>query len=212
MDYITNNILGKPEVVGEIKSISPMPKNSLLGENPNCNFVADIMKNELNTDIALINSGNMRASFEVGHLSTRDITALAPLNNKMCIIKMTEKELIDALKVGAKSTLEQDSSPGILQVSGLRYKMNKSGELTEIKFIDKDGKENLIDVNNPNVFKTYTVALDDFVAKGGNNYMTNHWDNAIAKYDFDKDKLVIDYLKKFNTPIEIKTDGRIQIS
>lgn len=209
--FFTDKILGKAEVVGTIKSAKKQTP-SLVDENPSADFVNDAVRNELGVDVAITNSANMRASFEPGPITTRDISGLTPFKNKMCIFKLNEKELVDAIKVGAKSLANADNMPGIIQVSGLKYVISKSGEVKKASFVDKTGKETLIDVNNPNTFKTYRVGADIFIAKGGNNYLSsNKWDGAEAQFDFDKDKLVVDYIKKLNKPIDIVGDGRIQV-
>lgn len=208
MQYFTDAILGKPKVVGTIASVQPY-KFSLINENPNANFINDAVRSELGVDISMINPGNLRANFEVGKLTDRDLFNLTPFKNDMCVFKMTEKELVDALKIGAKSIFRDDKMPGLIQLSGVKYSVTKDGEIKNITFIDKEGKETMIDTNKPNPFKTYSVAADVYVAKGGNGYLTNKWDNAEQKFNFDKDKFVVDYLQKTSTPIDIKTDGRI---
>lgn len=97
--------------------------------------------------------------------------------------------------------------------SGLKYTVSRSGELKAASFIDKEGKENAIDVNNPNSNKVYTVATDDFMASGGDNLLENKIEKGKIdeKFDFDKDKLTCDYIKKMNTPVELKDDGRITV-
>ena len=212
LKYIFDSILGKAEKVGVIASAEPTPIKSLIQENPHADFLADAMKNELKTDIAIVNSANLRGGFEVGPIDTRDISNLTPFKNKMTIIKITEKELVDALKLGASSITKPDNKPGILQVSGLKYTMNKSGEVLDFKFLGKDGNETPIDVKNPNTFKTYTVAVDDYYAIGKDGFsMLNKYDTAEAKFDFDKDKLAADYIKHLNKPVDIKADGRITV-
>lgn len=212
MGYIFNTILGKPENIGEIASAPPFPKDQYTMENPHADLFTDAMRSELNTDIAILNSANLRGAFEVGSITDRDISNITPFKNKMTIMTVNEKELVDALKLGAKSLTTPDHKPGILQVSGLKYTMNKSGKLVNAKFIDKTGKENVIDINNPNTFKTYTVAIDDYYAKGKDDFtMLKKIDKLDKLFDFDKDKLAIDYIKKLNKPVEIKSDGRIQV-
>lgn len=210
MEYLTNAILGKPQIIGKINSI-PQYKFSLINENPNANFINDAVRSELSVDISMINAANMRANFEVGNLTDRDLFNMAPFKNNMCIFQLTEKELVDAIKNGAKSLQREDNMPGIAQFSGIRYTMDKQGNVQEIYFVNKDGQESKIEVNNPNPFKTYRVAADSFVAKGGNGYISNKWDTAEKTFTFDKDTLAIEYVKKLNKPIDIKTDGRIQI-
>lgn len=210
MKHFIDQTLGKPAVIGEIKS-APKHEHSLIAENPSANFVLDAERSELGIDAVIINSGNFRSSFEPGNLTDRDLKILTPFDNKVWILKLTEKELVDALKIGAKSLIKDDNTPGIIQCSGIKYTMSKSGELKNAIIIGKNGEEKSIDVNNPNPFKTYTVATDDFVAKGGNYYLPNKEDSVIQKFDFDKNKLVEDYIKKHPEPIDIKADGRIKI-
>lgn len=213
LKYVYDTILGQAENVGFIRSAALPPSRILVEENPHANFLCDAIKNELNVDIGMVNAANLRGNFESGEVTTRDISAITPFRNKMTIITVNEKELVDAIKWGAKSMITSDNKPGLMQVSGLSYAVNKLGELVDLNYIDKDGNKNKIDINNPNVFKTYTVGIDDFCAKGRDGFsMLNKYDNQeTIKFDFDKDKLAADYIKKFNAPIDIKTDGRIQI-
>lgn len=210
MKNLIDKIIGKPKVIGAIKS-APKHEHTLSSENPSADFVLDAERSELGVDLVLINSGNFRSSFEPGELTDRDLKTLTPFDNKVWVVKLTEKEIVDALKIGAKSLTEEDNMPGIVQCSGLKYTMSKSGELKNVTYLDKDGSEKQIDVNNPNPFKIYTVATDDYVAKGGNGYFTAKEDSIVTKYNFDKNKLVEDYLKKLNAPVDIKLDNRITI-
>lgn len=213
LKYVYDTILGPAEKVGFVRSADPSPVKILVEENPHASFLADAIRSELNVDIGMVNAANLRGNFEAGELNTRDISAITPFRNKMTIITVNEKELVDALDWGAKSIAKPDNKPGLMQVSGLRYKISKEGNLVDLIFIDKSGKENKIDIKNPNVFKTYTIGIDDFCAKGKDGFtMFNKFnDPATAKFDFDKDKLAADYIKKLDRPIDIKADGRIQI-
>lgn len=207
------SILGKPEVIGKVKTATPPPENRLIESNPHANIIVDAMKNELGTDIGILNSGNIRGSFSEGPIDTRLVSDITPFEDKMWVINLTEKQIVDSIKVGLKSLTEQTHKPGLLFVSGLKYKANKQGDLLEMEFIDKDNVAHKIDVNNPDPNKKYTVACDDFYATGGNNYLKtdNPNDIVIKKYNFDKDKLTCDYIKKLQQPIEIKDDNRITI-
>lgn len=210
MKYLADSVLGKAEVVGTVKS-APKHFHTLIDENPSVNFLADAERSELGTDIVMVNAGNIRASLEEGPLTNRDLQILTPFDNKVWVLRLNEKELVDAVKIGAKSLVKVDNTPGILQFSGLKYTMTKSGEVTEISYVDREGKETPIDVKNPNVFKTYTVAVDDYIAKGGNDYLSGRLDAVEKKYDYDKNKVVIDYLKKHPEPIVVDTKSRIKV-
>lgn len=210
---VFDHILGKPELLGEIKSAPNPPKNRLLEPNPNGYYIMDAVRKELDTDLAIINIGNIRGFFEVGPVDSRQVFEVVPLKNNMVILKLTEKELVDALKEGAKSFGRSGNKPGLVIPSGLKYTVSKKGEIISVSYIDKQGKETAIDVNNPNPNKIYTVATDDFLASGGDKLISNKiaTNEIDKKFDFDKDKLTCDYIRKSNEPIEIKDDGRITI-
>ena len=210
--YAVEGILGKPEILCEIKSAPPVPKNRLISDNPNVSIIVDAMKDELGTDIALLNAGNIRGNFDVGTVDSRLISDITPFKNNMVIANVSEKELVDALKVGTKSFVNKGNKPGLFYVSGLKYTVNTNGELVDLKFIDKQNNEQIIDVTNPRADKFYKVAMDDFTATGGDGYFPKTNPNFIEKiFDFDKDKLACDYIKKMQSPIEIKDEKRITV-
>lgn len=206
-------ILGKPEVIGRVKAAVPPPVKRLAENNPHGNMIADAMRSELGTDIAILNAGNIRGSFSQGPIDTRLISDITPFEDHMMILGLTEKQIVDSIKVGCKSIPRSSNKPGILLTSGLKYKANKQGELLELEFIDKNNQVHKIDVNNPDPNKKYTVAADDFYATGGDGYLESNKNPefVIQKFDVDKNKLACDYIKKLNQPIEITDDKRIQI-
>ncbi|MBQ9688403.1 5'-nucleotidase C-terminal domain-containing protein [bacterium] len=210
---IFDTIMGKAQVIGKIESADPMPKQVLKEENPHASFIADVIRKELNTDIGMINAANLRGCFEAGRITDRDVSSTTPFKNTMLVINLTEKEVVDTIKYSCSSMTKNDGKPGLMQVSGLKYTVNKQGELLDLTFIDKDGKEVAIDINNPRSDKKYSVGVDDFCGKGRDGYtMMNKFDEPDTKiFDFDKDKLAIDYIKKQTEPIHIKKDGRIKI-
>lgn len=207
------SIIGKPEIVGNIKSAPPNPKNRLIENNPHGNFIADAMRKELGTDIALLNAANIRGFFIDGDIDVRRINDITPFEDKMMICELSEKQIVNAIKVGAKSFTNQDKKPGIILVSGLEYTVSKKGELIDMSYTDKNGQKIKIDVNNPSETKKYTVACDDFLACGGDNYLpvNSHPDYVKQVFDQDKNVYTANYIRKQNAPIEIKTDDRIKI-
>lgn len=210
--YAVEEIIGKPEHVGVINSAPPTPKNRLIENNPHGNFLVDAMRKELGVDIALLNSANIRGYFEKGKVDTRKVAEITPFKNKMVVAKINEKELVDAIKLGGKSFVNPGNKPGIVMVSGLQYTMNDKGELLKLSYIDDNGNITPIDINNPNPAKVLRVAMDDFYATGGDGFtMLNKKLEAEAVYDFDKDKLACDYIKKQDKPIDISDDKRIEI-
>ena len=208
-------VLGKAEVVGKLGYVEAPPKDIYASENPHCSFIVDCMRNELGTDIAVVNSANLRGRFYPGIIDTRELHLITPFGNKIVVIRATEDEIVNSIKNCLKvSMADPKHRPGILQVSGLRYEYSAStGDLISISFVDKDNNIHPIDVNNPRKDKFYTIALDDFCALVENNGMglPHRYDEAIAMYEYDKDKCVADYMKKQKNPVEIVSDGRIKV-
>lgn len=207
------SIIGKPEILAEIKSAPPAPKNRLLENNPHGNIIVDAMRHELGTDVAILNSGNIRGFFPEGKIDSRRINDVTPFEDKMLICSLSEKQIVDAIKVGAKSFEKSDNKPGILLVSGLEYTVTDKGKLVDLNFVNKDGSKSPIDVNNPSETRKFTVACDDFFACGGDNYLPTNQnpDYIVKKFDVDKNVYTANYIKNLKQPVEIKADDRIKI-
>ena len=213
MSKAIDSILGESPEIGDLKHVDPLPKNANLEENPWADFVADALKTRLNSDIVLINSANFRGSVDYGRITERDISSIFPFNNKLYKVRINEKDMVDAIKLCAKTYTAKNLKPGIMQVSGLSYKIDKQGNLLAISYHDKQGQIRSIDVNNPDPNKTYTAIYDEFLIGGGDNLsMLKREDkDIIERYTFDKDKVTIDYIKTLKQPFEVRKDGRITI-
>lgn len=209
---VFDRIMGEPEQLGVIRSALPCPKNRLTEENPHVNFVADAMRYELGTDISILNAGNIRNTFQPGTIDTSDTKAISPFANGMLITTINEKDLVDGFNLGAKSILDENGKPGLMYGSGLTYTISrKTGDIVDMQYTDKDGNVRNIDVKNPDPNKIYRVASDDYVMSGGDHLTPfNQIDHAEQRFDFDKDKLVADYIKHQNQPIDINQTGRIK--
>lgn len=208
-------IIGKPEIIGRVNTAVPMPKNILIEDNPHGDLIADAMRYELDTDIAILNTGNIRGAFTSGsEVDSRLLADISPFEDKMMVLNLSEKQIVDAIKVGLEKSFNNKAhKPGILLVSGMKYKCNTKGELLSLEYIDRNNQSHPIDIKNPSVDKKYTVAADDFFAKGGDNYLpTNpNPDFVLKTLDYDKNKIACDYIKKLNQPFDVKYDGRLEI-
>ena len=208
-------IIGKPEIVGRVGKAVPMPKHILIEDNPHGDLIADAMRHELGTDIAILNTGNIRGWFDSGmEVDSRLLGDISPFEDKMMVLSLTEEQIVNAIKAGLELSFNSENNkPGILLVSGMKYKCNKKGELLNLEFIDKNNKSHAININNPSQSKTYTVAADDFFAMGGDNYLPANLDKSqiLKILDFDKNKLACDYIKKLPQPFDVVPDGRLEI-
>lgn len=209
---IFNKYLGKPEVVGYVKEVPPPPK-SLIEENPHANFVCDILKSETNSDIALWQNAGVRNSFHEGELNSSDLKDMAPFLDYIVVANVSEKKIVDLIQHAVETSFKTPSKkPGLISVSGLKYTVDpQKGKLTEISFIDKNGEDHEIDVENPSETKTYRVVADEFLMSAGADYkVLAEEDEYVKHYPYDKDFIVCEYLKKHKEPIVIEHSGRIE--
>ena len=201
------------KIYGEINSAPPEPKDLLISPNPHGYFIADCMRKDLNCDIALIQSANMRGYFEKGEVDDRILNDILPFKNELYKMRYSEKDIVDALKFACENSFNSHShKPGMFYASGLKYTLNDKGKLLSLTFVDKNGKENPIDVNNPRYDKFYTTVINDYCAQGNDKFtMLDKPQQIIEKTGIDSAICVANVLKTTKAPVQIIDDGRIKI-
>jgi len=125
-------------------------------------LIADIMRHASGVDVTIINGGEIRTSIKRGEIRVKDIYSVLPFDNYIVAIKLTGKQIRDALEHGVSAVEEEEGR--FPQVSGLTFKYSPS---------DKRGsrvKEVLIAGKPMDSDWEYTVATNDFLAAGGDGY------------------------------------------
>ena len=209
--YIFNGILGEPEPVGYIEYAPPAPK-SLLEENPHANFMCDAMKYEMDADIGVWNNNATRNYFKKGNIDSSDIKEIAPFADNISVAEVSEATLVNAFKKATEMSYNSiGNKPGLLAVSGLNYTVSPSKKtLVGMNFIDKNGVENPIDINNQREDKKYKVVADSFIMSWGADYEVLSPKDKCTEYPFNKAYLTCEYIKHLNKPIVINQTGRIK--
>ena len=107
----------------------------------------------------------------------------------------------------------QEGEPGLLYASGIEYKINEKGELLELYVIDKKGKKEKIDINNPSEKITYNAIYDDFTMRADGEYPALAPKFDVEYFDYDKDATAIKYIQKMKNKnsLEFSYDNRIEI-
>ena len=208
--YMFNEILGKPEQVGYIEYAPPAPK-SLLEENPHANFMCDAMRYEMDADIGIWNNAATRNYFKQGNIDSSDIKEIAPFADNISVAEVSEATLVNAFKKATEISYNSiGNKPGLLAVSGLNYTVSPTKKtVVAMNFIDKDGNEYPIDVNNPRTDKKYKVVADSFIMSWGADYEVLSPKDKCVEYPFNKAYLTCEYIKHLNKPIVINQTGRI---
>lgn len=214
--------------IGQVSDLFPRggsPAVERSGETPMGNYVADLMRKELKTDLAITNGGGLRdtfpaATYKVVNTSYKrpaagvtgpfdvtlgDAISVLPFGNSVAVATITGTQLWAALENGVSQFPSGGRFP---QISGFKFSFDASkaagARITAVTKLDgtaiaKDDKK-------------YTVAVNDFMLYGGDGYtMLNP---TTAKFP---GKLLLDILvdgikadaaagKVTTTP---KADGRI---
>lgn len=130
------------------------------------NLVADSMCRATGADLALINGGGIRADLEAGPITYKDAVAVLPLGNLITVIEVTGRQLLDALRHGARDY--PGPCGGFLQVSGLSYVIETRGRGDLETF--QDIGQVMVGDKPLEADKTYTLATSNFLVAGGDGY------------------------------------------
>ncbi|MFC9589103.1 bifunctional metallophosphatase/5'-nucleotidase [Streptomyces sp. NPDC056944] len=157
-------------VVGHISADMP-GRGSTLPETPLGSFIADAQVaagKPYGADLALMNPGSMRADLvfhDGGAVTYADAYRVQPFESPLFVLPVTGAQLVTALQ--QQFTGENAASPRFLQLSaGLAYSVDMSRTGADRLLADTvrvDGRPVAPDT-------TYKVALNEFLANGGNGF------------------------------------------
>lgn len=175
------------------------------GESPLGNLIADALRRSTGADVAIMNSGGIRAELPRGDLTYGDVFAVSPFDNYPTMVIMTGAQLVDLLRhtsTGAR---------GIMQVSGVKYTFDAAK-----KGLERFVSATLEDGRPIEPEKLYSVIMPDFVAMGGDG--ADAVTSTIPKDRFTifyaaplRDVLIAELKKHEGVPLEPKVDGRITV-
>ncbi len=215
------HVLATASTALDCRSVTLQTREALVG-----NIITDSMRRHFTTDIALHNGGGIRGEriISAGQITTEDINTLLPFENSVVILKLSGAVLKQALERGV--ALLPHKAGGFLQVSGLRYSVNttrkaqklrmdsngyptgiaRSGNrIVRVEVRQKDGSFQPL-----NLQKIYTVAVNSFLAAGGDGYiMLQNVPERTPTYVTLSSALMV-WLKEFSE-IKPELEGRIRI-
>ena len=170
------------------------------GESPLGDLVADAMRAESGADLAFTNSGGLRADLAEGTITRGAVYDVIPFDNTLVLVRLTGRQVRELLEDGL-------AHGRISQQSGLRYRFDLSrprdGRLLAVTLADGSPLDEA---------RTYTVAVNNFMASGGDNYDTL----ARAGGQTDTGTLVREALERHlaaltrDGPLDVRVDGRIE--
>ena len=152
--------LGASDIALDSRRTTVRTQESAMG-----NLIADAMRAATGADVAITNGGGIRGDkvYEPGDVLTRrDILTELPFGNKTVVIELTGAQIKEALE-NAYSAVE-DVSGRFAQVSGMRVAVDLSKPASQRVTKVEIGGAPL------DPAKTYTLATNDFMLRGGDGY------------------------------------------
>ena len=173
------------------------------------NLVADAMLDRVKdqgVQIAIANSGGIRASLEPGEVTMGEVLTILPFQNTLSTFEISGQELVAALENGVSQVEEVKGR--FPQVAGLTFTWDPTvapneGRVQEVMVDMGDGFTPL------DPAKTYLVVTNNYVRNGGDGYKVFSGDDKNA-YDFGPDlaDVLAEYLAEQGA-YSPYTDGRI---
>ena len=151
--------------------------------------VNNSLESECNNTLALINGGNIRSSISKGNITYKAVISTLPFNNELGLLHAKGSDLIDIFKASAN----QYRKGGFMQVSGFKVSYNLTNDkllvLDKLQVNCKKGWQDIV------ANFTYLVVLNDFIAKGGDNYTMINPDNFI-NYMYSDAEVLTKHIEK----------------
>jgi 5'-nucleotidase len=169
------------------------------GETNLGDFVTDAFRDATGADIAITNGGGIRASIQTGAITRKDLVTVFPFGNYVVTKEITGQALKDALEVGVASYPE--SLGGFPQVSGVTFQIDTTKPAGSRAVNIKVNGRKL------NLKAIYTMATNDFMAAGGDNYTMFGEFPTLNEYNA-MEEIIMNYIKKTGV-IKIQNQGRI---
>jgi 2',3'-cyclic-nucleotide 2'-phosphodiesterase/3'-nucleotidase len=173
-------------------------------EAPVGNLIADVMREAMHADVALVNGGGIRgnAVTPAGTLTRGDVLKILPFANKIVKLEVTGDVLRAALENGVSQ--HEKTAGRFPQVSGIRYVFDpKRPAGSRLVSVTVGGKP-----LDPSA--RYSVATFEFLMGGGDGYtMLQQAKVLVAPMNGPMDSdLILERLKA--GPVAPAVDGRIQ--
>ena len=160
------------------------------------NMITDGMRAKSGADIAMYNPGGIRSEIYKGEIKAEDVFTVLPFDNWLVTVTLDGNQVKEILEHGA-------SHHGSAQVSGVTFEIDYSQPKGKrVSNIKVNGKPMKMD-------KDYTLTTIDFLFTGGDGFNFKGAKNV--KYGDHVRDVITEYIQK-NTPLNVKSDGRIKIS
>jgi 2',3'-cyclic-nucleotide 2'-phosphodiesterase (5'-nucleotidase family) len=202
LDAALGEVVGKTETALDSRRATVRSQEAAIG-----NLIADAIRSTVGADVAITNGGGIRGDREYSagiDLTGKDVFSELPFGNKTVKLEVTGEQIVAALENGFSQV--ETGAGRFPQVSGLTVTADVS-EPPGSRVVDVRVGGAPVDPA-----KTYTLATNDFMARGGDGYTpfagATNLINAVDATLMASQ--VMDYIKAAGT-ISPKVEGRIVI-
>jgi 5'-nucleotidase len=170
------------------------------GESTLGNLIADAQRASSGAQFAFMNPGGIRDDLAAGEVLWGELFAIQPFSNDVVAMDLTGAQI--------KTLLEQqwiNQTPAkILKTSGLTFTWNAALPIGSRVVEIRDGSGNLLDPT-----ATYRVAVNSFMASGGDNFLvlTSGTNRVVGAVDLDA---LVEYVESLPQPFTAQIEGRIK--
>lgn len=172
------------------------------GESALGDLIADSQRASIGADFALMNPGGIRADLAGGEVTWGELFTVQPFGNTVVGLTLTGQQLYDVLN--QQWGAPQPAGGRILQISGFSYTWDSALPEDADRVLEvRDAAGNPIDRT-----ASYRVAVNNFIATGGDNFTALRDGTNQLGGPVDLDAL-IDYLATLPQPFSASIAGRI---
>eukprot|EP01100_Stratorugosa_tubuloviscum_P007224 TRINITY_DN3022_c2_g1_i1.p1 TRINITY_DN3022_c2_g1~~TRINITY_DN3022_c2_g1_i1.p1 ORF type:complete len:527 (-),score=253.97 TRINITY_DN3022_c2_g1_i1:76-1656(-) len=133
------------------------------------NFAADVMRLEMQADIALLNGGTIRSDevYAPGPFALKDLLQIFPFEDIIILIEATGQQILESLENGVSQYPKTEGR--FLQVSGIRFAFDPSKQagnrILEVQVEEERGR--FVPLN---LTKIYKVATKTYLTQGKDGF------------------------------------------
>lgn len=187
-------------VVGQASAAITRTQNAA-GESALGNLIADSQRASVGAAFGFMNPGGIRADLAAGTITWGALFTVQPFGNTIVKLTLTGQQIYDLLN--QQWGAPQPAGGRFLQISGLTYTWDSAipeggKRVTEVR--DSSGPISLT--------ASYNVAVNNFIAAGGDNFTVLRSGTNQLGGPVDLDAL-IDYIETLPQPFAASIDGRI---
>lgn len=165
-------------------------------ECPAGNLITDAMREHFDADIAIHNSGGIRANIPAGEVTYRDIYKVDIFGNTAVTMSLTGKQVLEMLEVSV------NGHHAIFQVSGLKMTYDKTKPVGSRIIAVTIGDKPL------DTLVTYKIVTNSYLASGFGEYGIFKQGKEIEDSFLPLRDIIAEYIQK-HSPVDAKIEGRI---